>query len=208
MNWSITQLDVKNTFFHGYLHEKVFIIQHLEFENVSRPSHVCSLEKALYCLKQALSVWFDRFSHYLLEFSFKCSKADPSLFTYHHNGDTTIWFLYVDDIILTCSSFVLFKTIIIERIIILQWNIWEIFITFWEFKFSLNLVDYFLVRQSILKIFYTMRTCRDVMWFILHYHYDMCVQRQDTVQWAKLLSKLSRQTTILHHYATIYTIHS
>ena len=103
-NWSITQLDVKNAFLHGDLKEEVFMIQPPGFEDRAKPNHVCSLKKALYGLKQALRAWFDKFSNYLLEYGFMCSKADPSLFVYHHKGDTLVMLLYVDDILLTGSN--------------------------------------------------------------------------------------------------------
>ncbi|XP_019099748.1 PREDICTED: uncharacterized protein LOC109132538 [Camelina sativa] len=97
-NWDITQLDVKNAFLHGDLQEQVYMIQPPGFEDAAYPNHVCSLKKALYGLKQAPRAWYDKFSNYLLEFRFTCSRADPSLFTYHCNGNTMVLLLYVDDI--------------------------------------------------------------------------------------------------------------
>lgn len=103
-SWSVTQLDVKNAFLHGDLQEEVFMIQPPGFEDASKPHHACSLRKALYGLKQAPRAWFDKFSRFLLDYGFVCSKADPSLFVYHHNGDTLVLLLYVDDILLTGSN--------------------------------------------------------------------------------------------------------
>lgn len=114
LDWNITQLDVKNAFLHGDLHEPVYMVQPPGFEDHTIPHHVCSLKKALYGLKQALRAWFDKFSHFLIEYGFVCSKADPSLFVYHHNGDTLVLLLYVDDILLTGSSPELFKSLIAE----------------------------------------------------------------------------------------------
>jgi len=111
-DWEVTQLDVKNVFLHGDLKENVYMVQPPGFEDVTKPTHVCSLKKALYGLKQAPRAWFDKFSNYLLEFGFVCSKADPSLFTYHHHGDTLVLLLYVDDILLTGSNPTLFKSLI------------------------------------------------------------------------------------------------
>lgn len=84
------------------------------FEDLAYPNHICSLKKALYGLKQAPRAWFDKFSHFLLGFGFVCSKADSSLFIYHHNGDTLVLLLYVDDILLTGSNPTLFKSLISE----------------------------------------------------------------------------------------------
>lgn len=84
------------------------------FEDQAKPHHVCSLKKALYGLKQAPRAWFDRFSNFLLEYGFICSKTDPSLFIYHHNGDTLVLLLYVDDILLTGSNSSLFESLLTE----------------------------------------------------------------------------------------------
>lgn len=102
--WSMKQLDVANAFLHGELQEPVFMTQPPGFIDPDKPSHVCRLTKALYGLKQAPRAWFDTFSNYLLDFGFKCSKSDPSLFIYHKNGKTLVLLLYVDDILLVGSD--------------------------------------------------------------------------------------------------------
>lgn len=50
-SWTISQMDVKNTFLHGDLHDKVYM---QPLPGVDVPSgHVCRLRHALYGLKQA-----------------------------------------------------------------------------------------------------------------------------------------------------------
>ena len=68
------------------------------------PNHVCRLNKALYGLKQAPWAWFHRFSTFLLQFGFRCSRADPSLFVYQRKVSTFYLLVYVDDIVLTGSN--------------------------------------------------------------------------------------------------------
>lgn len=103
-NWPLTQLDVKAAFLHGELNEDIYMTQPPEFKDQAHPTHVCKLDKAIYGLKQAPRSWFDKFTNFLLEYGFKCSTADPSVFVYHTNGKTIILLLYVDDIILTGSD--------------------------------------------------------------------------------------------------------
>lgn len=103
-NWIVRQFDVKNAFLHGELQEEVFIEQPPGFEDKLHPDHVCKLHKALYGLKQAPRAWFNKFTNFLLEFGFTCSPADPSLFTYHCNGQSMVLLLYVDDVLLTGTS--------------------------------------------------------------------------------------------------------
>jgi hypothetical protein len=47
------QIDVKNTFLNGVIHEEVFVRQFSYFENPKYPNRVYNLSKALYGLKQA-----------------------------------------------------------------------------------------------------------------------------------------------------------
>lgn len=99
--WKIQQLDVKNAFLHGDLHDEVYMQQPPGFEDKDHPDYVWKLHKAIYGLKQAPRAWFDKFSSYLIEYGFVCSTRDPSLFVYHHGSTIIFLILYVDDMILT-----------------------------------------------------------------------------------------------------------
>ncbi|GAA0187499.1 hypothetical protein LIER_34787 [Lithospermum erythrorhizon] len=52
-NWPIHQLDIKNAFLNGQLHEKVHPQAAPSFVHPDYPNHVCLLQKSLHGLKQA-----------------------------------------------------------------------------------------------------------------------------------------------------------
>lgn len=109
--WPIQQIDINNAFLNWLLQEEIHMVQPPGFVD-SNKSLVCKLNRALYGLKQAPRAWYERLHGALLQFGFKSSKCDPSLFTYT-NGNTRIYTLvYVDDIILTGS----FSSMITELI--------------------------------------------------------------------------------------------
>jgi len=70
----------------------------------SSPHLVCKLQNALYGLKQALRSWFQKLSSTLQTFSFHPTKNDTSLFVKFMPSDTKFFLIYVNDIIITCSS--------------------------------------------------------------------------------------------------------
>ncbi|GJT73858.1 retrovirus-related pol polyprotein from transposon TNT 1-94 [Tanacetum coccineum] len=69
-NMIIYQMDVKTAFLNGDLQEEVFIGQPEGFEDPDNPTHVYSLKKALYRLKQAPRAWYDTLSKFLMANNF------------------------------------------------------------------------------------------------------------------------------------------
>lgn len=78
--------------------------QPLGFSDPTRPNHVCFLHRALYDLKQAPRVCFEKSNNFLIDYGFSYRLADPSLFVYHFSGYIIISFIYVDDIVITGDS--------------------------------------------------------------------------------------------------------
>jgi histone deacetylase 1/2 len=102
--WSLRQVDVNNAFLQCFLEEDVYMQQPPGFEDPHYPQHVYKLQRALYGLKQSPCAWYARLSDKLHELGFTSSKADTSLFIFHHGGVTIYMLVYVDDIVLAGSS--------------------------------------------------------------------------------------------------------
>ena len=100
-NWKIRQVDINNAFLNGDLVEDVFMKQPKGFINVHKPGHICKLNKALYELKQAPRVWFDKLKETLIKWGFQNSRADTSLFLKKEKGSMIMILIYVDDILIT-----------------------------------------------------------------------------------------------------------
>jgi histone deacetylase 1/2 len=109
--WPLKQLDINNAFLNGSLEEEVYMVQPQGFE-ASDPSLVCKLNKALYGLKQAPRQWFDKLTNTLIQFGFRASKCDPSLFIYTRDKQVVYILVYVDDIIITGSSTKLVQSLV------------------------------------------------------------------------------------------------
>ena len=97
-SWTISQMDVKNAFLHGDLHEKVYMQPPLGVD--APPGYVCRLRRALYGLKQAPRAWFERFASVIQAVGFTPSDHDPSLFIHLSPRDRTLLLLYVDDMLI------------------------------------------------------------------------------------------------------------
>lgn len=76
--WLLYQMDVKNAFLHGDLHEEIYVKPPLGLPNDT--SHVRWLCKALYGLKQAPRAWFQKFCIVIIDFGFIQSHHDSALF--------------------------------------------------------------------------------------------------------------------------------
>jgi hypothetical protein len=102
LSWAIHQMDVKNAFLHGDLHEEVYMQPP---PGVATPSgHVCRLRRALYGLKQAPRAWFDRFASTIMAAGFIPTHHDSALFIYHSSHGRTFLLLYVYDMLIASDD--------------------------------------------------------------------------------------------------------
>jgi hypothetical protein len=49
--WPMQQIDIQNTFLHGFLTKEVYMTQPTRFTHPSYSQHICKLKKAIYVLK-------------------------------------------------------------------------------------------------------------------------------------------------------------
>jgi hypothetical protein len=65
--FKLYQMDVKNAFLNGVIHEEVFVRQPTGFENPKYHNSVYKLLKALYEHKQVPRTWYAKLNTFLLE---------------------------------------------------------------------------------------------------------------------------------------------
>lgn len=75
----VLSIAMQNAFLHGTLEEEVYMNQPPGYEDHSFPNHVCKLDKAIYCLKQAPRAWYSKLSNKLLQIGFKASKGEGEI---------------------------------------------------------------------------------------------------------------------------------
>lgn len=104
-------MDVKNAFLNGYISEEVYVLQPPSFENHEYPNHVFTLKRALYGVKQAPRVWYERLRKFLLEQGYSRGKVDTTLFIKHQGKHILLVQIYVDDITFGFTNMQLVKEV-------------------------------------------------------------------------------------------------
>ena len=92
-------MDVKFSFLHGDLQEKIYMEQPPRSVQ-DNSSLVCLLKKSLYGLKQAPRAWYAKMDIFLLDTGSSRCHSDPNVYTKEVGNHLIILVLYVDDIIL------------------------------------------------------------------------------------------------------------
>ena len=103
--WEIYHLDVKTAFLQGELKEDVYVTQPEGFMVAGKECKVYKLKKALYGLRQAPRAWNVKLNGILQELGFRRCSKEPSLYCKDKKKDVLIVVVYVDDLLVTGSSY-------------------------------------------------------------------------------------------------------
>ena len=103
--WEIHHLDTKTAFLHGEVEEDVHVTQPEGFVVAGKEEKVYRLRKALYGLRQARRAWNVKLNGILQELGFTRCPKEPSLYRKEERKGVLIVVVYVDDLLVTCSSY-------------------------------------------------------------------------------------------------------
>ncbi|KXJ68982.1 hypothetical protein RP20_CCG000687 [Aedes albopictus] len=105
----IHQMDVKTAFLNGELQEEIYMVQPDGFQQGKEL--YCRLNRSLYGLKQSSRAWNDKFHKFIEKLGFVRSANDQCLYVRGKGLEKVILVLYVDDILLACSSMKVLETV-------------------------------------------------------------------------------------------------
>lgn len=100
----IHHVDIAAAYLNGNLEEEVFMHQPDEFIDQSHPEKVCKLNRSIYGLKQAGRDWNRKINSILISIGFKRCKTDGCVYVLQKQEEVNIIGLYVDDLIIACST--------------------------------------------------------------------------------------------------------
>ncbi|KAL2248299.1 UNVERIFIED_CONTAM: Retrovirus-related Pol polyprotein from transposon RE1, partial [Sesamum indicum] len=101
-SWPVHLVDINNAFLHGYLDENIYMLAPDGYS--VQPGQVCNLKRSLSGLKQASRQWNVELTKCVLYSGFVQSPYDHYLFTQQTNVRLIALLVYVDDVLITCSS--------------------------------------------------------------------------------------------------------
>jgi hypothetical protein len=93
-------MDVKTTFLHGDLEEKIYMKHPQGLVVKGKKDLLCRMKNSMYGLNKSPRMWYQNFDTYILGLGFTRSKDDHYVY-FELVGDHLIYlFLYVDDMLL------------------------------------------------------------------------------------------------------------
>lgn len=102
--WSIYQMDIKNTFLHGELQKEIYMKQLFGFVTQRESNLAFKLCHSLHGLKQSLCVWFRRFNIIIQEFGMIQYESDHSIFYGHISLGKCIYLIVNVNVIVITNS--------------------------------------------------------------------------------------------------------
>jgi hypothetical protein len=96
-------MDVKSSFLYGDLVEKICMEKPPSF--ITDSTLVCRCKESLYGLKKAPRAWYENIDHFFVNLGFKHCESNHSIYVFHVEGNTLIFVVYIDGLILTRNSF-------------------------------------------------------------------------------------------------------
>lgn len=100
----LKHVDVVSAYLNGELESDVYMKQPEMFIVKGQEDKVCKLRKSLYGLKQAGRQWNHKINEILMKIGFSQCKRDSCVIIKRNNNEINIMALYVDDILLACTS--------------------------------------------------------------------------------------------------------
>lgn len=107
--WKLHQMDIFNAFLQEDLVEDVYMSPPPGLFTKREHSLVCKLKKSLYGLKQASRKWNLKLCEALISSNFVQSHHDYSLFVKKSGNNLVLILVYVGDLVITSSFFLLLK---------------------------------------------------------------------------------------------------
>eukprot|EP00795_Rhopilema_esculentum_P008820 gene8820-biopygen1729 len=104
LDLELHQMDVQTAFLNGELEEEIYMLQPEGYKEKGKENFVCKLNKSIYGLKQASRCWFKTMDAYMKNNDYEQCQADSCLYVKRVGAEFIIIALYVDDMLLACSS--------------------------------------------------------------------------------------------------------
>ena len=101
-DYDIHVMDVDLAFLYSTLDEDIYMAQPEGFDDGS--GRVCKIVRGLYGLKQSPRLWNRELDGKLQSWGFRPSDLDASLYVFRKAEVTCLLLVYVDDLLLMCSS--------------------------------------------------------------------------------------------------------
>ena len=123
-NWTISGLDVRNTYLYSELDEEIYMEQPEGFHVPNLEHHVIRLKKALYGLKQAGLAWWRTLRDSMKELGFEGLISNAGLFIWKNKHGFAIAVIYVDDALFCGPNKALVQEL--KEKFMKRWECWDL----------------------------------------------------------------------------------